>query len=460
MNQGIRFKGTWKDPIGRIFELDDKIYRGIYPAKERLVLEMFESGLLNELTQKGLFPKTRISDLKLDGFSLILEHERIEPLTYPYEWSFSMLKEAIIFLIELFETARKYGFTLTDCHLYNTTFKGCKPIYLDLGSFKKPSRRSLLAFLSHFLDSYNNVILWKRLEDLEEYDVNKIRSFLFFHYKPSKNVDLKSILRYPTSKDLFNFILKRHRFIGKEWQRKPEGDLLRGLYEGALTLILESDLFIYHLHKLKEEIKSLELEIKTPWEDYYGEKARLTPRFKKIIDYINSFCKDAKTAVSLGANQGFLENAILDNTHIERIVCQDVDPKAIDKGFNRYKERKDGKLMFFACYNLIFPIYTNLLKPAYERLRSDVVLALALTHHLILDQGCTMDFAIEEIKKYTRKYAFIEFMPLGLWVPGSKPTLPDWYTRDNFRSVLLKHFDILLEEQLEENRILFIGRLK
>ena len=51
-------------------------------------------------------------------------------------------------------------------------------------------------------------------------------------------------------------------------------------------------------------------------------------------------------------------------------------------------------------------------------------------------------------------------MPLGLWDGKTAPPVPRWYTIDWFRSSFEKYFNIVLEEKVWENRILFVGELK
>jgi hypothetical protein len=49
-------------------------------------------------------------------------------------------------------------------------------------------------------------------------------------------------------------------------------------------------------------------------------------------------------------------------------------------------------------------------------------------------------------------------MPLGLCVLGKKVKVPCWYTTDWFRDNFRKYFEFLVEEQIEENRIVFVGK--
>ena len=51
-------------------------------------------------------------------------------------------------------------------------------------------------------------------------------------------------------------------------------------------------------------------------------------------------------------------------------------------------------------------------------------------------------------------------MPKGLWVFGAEVNVPDWYTVKWFREVFEKYFEPLKEEQIAENYIVFVGRMK
>lgn len=467
INSGLRMKfyPFMFDPIGRVFEANGKIYRGIHKDKEEFVLSLFKSGLLPELIERGLFPETKISNKKFKTFDLVLEHEKITPIVYPFEWSFLMLKEAALMVIEMFEITNKYRMVSKDPHSQNITFKGCKPIFLDLGSFSKNSNRYLYYFFCHFLESfYYPLKLWSEgiissirfnfhystRYPTEEYLAYKYGCHI--RHKPSK------LLKHLKFRDMVNILMTSNSSFSNIINSAEKLHFYDKLKKLIRNLLIETGITLYIIDKLKEEINSLEVKVKTPWENYYGDSPKITPRFESIINYINELCKDAKTLISLGANQGFLENAILDRTHINRVICQDIDYKAIDNGFRKYKNRKDGKQITFTYYDLLIPILPLHLKPPHERFKSDIVLALALTHHLILGRGASSEYVIETISKYTRKYAFIEFMPRGLWTPESTVKVPDWYTKDNFFKAFNNYFEIILEKQLEENRILFIGK--
>ena len=77
-----------KDNICRVFMWKHCLFRGIYSEYETHIRALFTTGLVDKLISLGYFPKTYITDYQMDGFSLIIEHETIWPITYPQEWIF------------------------------------------------------------------------------------------------------------------------------------------------------------------------------------------------------------------------------------------------------------------------------------------------------------------------------------------------------------------------------------
>ena len=128
---------SWFDDHGRVFGYNGRIYRGIYKEHIEFVEELLLSGLINKLIENELFPETEIAEIISDEFPLILEHKKIDSITYPYEWSFSMLKDAAKVILEVNRIANEFGYQLKDCHGYNVLFDKLTPKFIDFGSFIK-----------------------------------------------------------------------------------------------------------------------------------------------------------------------------------------------------------------------------------------------------------------------------------------------------------------------------------
>ena len=121
--QEVEFsKFSLSDTVGKVFMWNGRLYRGIFKESRELALELFSSGLIDKLQQEKLIPKTRITDFVLNGFDLVIEHELLQPISYPHEWSFLMLKDAALCVLRINKIALEYGIETKDCHAYNIIF--------------------------------------------------------------------------------------------------------------------------------------------------------------------------------------------------------------------------------------------------------------------------------------------------------------------------------------------------
>lgn len=147
------------DDIGTVYIGDKYIYRAINTTYIPHVKELLESGLIQELTLNGLFPKTEISNQHIDGYELVLQHEKISRVIYPFEWSPEMLRKAALCVLDVNECANKYGYELKDAHPFNVIFKYNKPLYIDFGSIVKQRYEDSWRAKKEFINCYINHLL-------------------------------------------------------------------------------------------------------------------------------------------------------------------------------------------------------------------------------------------------------------------------------------------------------------
>jgi len=68
-------------------------------------------------------------------WSGVLRHRAIPFVTYPYEWSFGMLQDAALLQLELLAAALDEGMTLKDASPFNLQWRGSRPVFIDVASF-------------------------------------------------------------------------------------------------------------------------------------------------------------------------------------------------------------------------------------------------------------------------------------------------------------------------------------
>ena len=213
------------------------------------------------------------------------------------------------------------------------------------------------------------------------------------------------------------------------------------------------------MHRKIIEIKEIKpIGIKTRWANYQAEiNFSDDPRFSRIAQIISSL-KDASSLVEIASNQGFFANYLLENTHLLKIIATDYDVMAVDC---MYKRNKKNKKLLPLVLDIVRINTIGGRQPIERRVSADIVIALAVTHHLILSQQIEMSYIFDNMAKLTKKYILIEFMPLGLsGITIKNPNLPSFYTKECFEENFKVNFELLSCETLEANRILYLGKLK
>ena len=66
----------------------------------------------------------------------VIRPSRLDLVSYPYEWSFSQLKEAALLTLDLQSRALDAGMRLQDASAYNVQFDAGRPILMDSLSFE------------------------------------------------------------------------------------------------------------------------------------------------------------------------------------------------------------------------------------------------------------------------------------------------------------------------------------
>lgn len=451
-----------RDDTGRVFVWQDRIFRAIFPHQVVYVRTFFSTGFLDDLISHGYFPNTWITDYEMEEYPLILEHERIWPVLYPQEWTFSMLRDAALMVYNVYVVAKKYGFNMRDCHGLNVLFDATTPKFVDLGSFIPDNCLGWNPYEEFLRFYYYPLKIWQHdnfVGKLSIFSGNLTHheAYLRYQYPFLRGADPKTLKRFVNL--LIESEVWHNRRSRSSAPRKERPLILRPRTMIKALAGKLSPIRHLSLEKVIREIEGMHQDpIDTPWATYHEEVKEKARRFERIVEILNGLGDNLETAVDLGGNQGRFSRLVIERTHIRRIACVDIDEAAVDRGYNREKENGTGRITF-ANYDFMGGIAKLRFTLPSERFRSDVVFALAITHHLLLKHGYDIDEVFRYISDYARKYVFVEFMPLGLWSTGQEPQVPAWYTQEWFRESFCQFFDLVHEEKLRMNNVLFVGKV-
>lgn len=409
------------DPIGRVYEYENKVIRIINKSAVNHVRKIIDCGLLERLMKEKLIVSTKISDeLSCQG-TIVLEHKKIDVKSSISQWSFEMIKQAALLVLKMNCICMEYGYEIRDGHVDNILFEGTSPIYLDIGSIIKKQENNTTEWRTRnvFLQEYYYPLkLWQRGY------VQMIRA---------------KYAAYPVTVDLDEI----------EWMYYNKlPNQLRNLYKDYRICreSVEKQMQYY-----TNQINKMDVIDKTRWGTYQTEfwEDVINKRFQHEIEWIKSV-GNIKSMVEIGANQGVFAFEVARTTQIEQIIATDYDIQAVNEMYKKLMTKNKEQ-------NNITPLVLDFVKENVESLkkyRSDLVVANALTHHIILAQYMKVHAVMERLDALTNRYVIVEFMPNGVY---QGLNLPKWYTLDWFLDAFKRHFNVLSCKKIESNRIVIIG---
>lgn len=131
--------GSFRDPSSRVWRDGEHIRRGLdataatdfetVAASRFFTSAMVDGSIVGTRTVEGASPDGR-------EWATVLEHDRIPVITYPHEWSFTMLQDAALLTLRLVRAAIDEDITTKDATAYNVQFVGARPVFIDVPSFE------------------------------------------------------------------------------------------------------------------------------------------------------------------------------------------------------------------------------------------------------------------------------------------------------------------------------------
>ena len=192
------------------------------------------------------------------------------------------------------------------------------------------------------------------------------------------------------------------------------------------------------LKEMLGAIPSEFMSVNTTWSAYqpvdklmpvgYEQSGR---RAGKILELLTRL--QPRRVVDLASNAGFF--IFMAARQGANVCAIELDEQAIDILYATAKASAESLNMSCGCFDLLvgFPEVFN---------QADLVLALALTHHLTLGQGFPFSYVAEMLASYSTEALITEFMPNGLGIKGNvvPDPLPSWYTVENLMACLRRYF--------------------
>jgi len=439
---------SFADPSGRLFWWNGQLYRAVARERAPLYRELFSKGIEQGLIQKELIVETELTSLELDSYEMVMKHRSIPFVSYPYEWCMPMLRDGALLILDLELELSRHGFTLQDAHPWNILFDGPTPFYVDFGSIVEtkpdsfwPAYDQFCRFFLHPLlvmaRGHGRMARWL-LHDIG-YGVldSELKALTGRGAKSLSMIGLATLIRS----------------IGKQVVPKALKQRLREQIYKVKSRVPPSAIFpqqyrLAALRRLRRQIAEIPIPRRqSEWSIYYdnsfpsfSQSNEWTVKHQNVFKTLERL--QPKTVLDIASNQGWYSQ--LASRQGMKVVAIDRDEACMESLYRVAKGNGHYILPLLMDFRNPAPGYgicNEWFSPATERLRCDMVLALALVHHLVFKQTLNFDQIVRGLSIFSKRWLLVEFVPAeDRYVRTWWSDRFHWYNANNFRRALEVHF--------------------
>ncbi|NLW88200.1 MAG: SAM-dependent methyltransferase [Clostridiaceae bacterium] len=435
----LRNGGSFRDPSGCIFSKGGTLYRQINRSYAAQYSHLKQSGLYRKLLDKSwLIGHEETSEIcPFENGLIVIRPERIPFISYPYEWSFSALRDAALLTLKIHRLALDHGMVLKDASAFNVQFSRGNPVFIDTLSFDLYRDNSpwiaYSQFCRHFLAP---LLLMSRV------DVRMSR--LLGSYIDGIPLDLADrILR-----GRGGFFARQHirwhaAAIARhsDTSKRTDGNSPHSTVSLSINnhrALIES--MILAIEKLRFPIR------KTEWGDYSAQTSYSEASAESKKSIVSEFLTLVKPSSlwDMGSNDGTY--SLLAARSGVRTIAFDADPVAVERCYLQTRNKNIP----------ILPLLMDLTNPSSsigfsgkermslaERERPDCIMMLAVIHHLAISNNVPLDILAEWLSGMSDRL-IIEFVPKSDMqtqrLLSSREDIFDHYTKEHFEASFARHF--------------------
>lgn len=450
----LRIPGSFRDPAGFVFLRDEQVFRQINLAGKEDFALLINSGLYEKLAKTGDLVQHHEGDFppaETMNHWKVIRPETVPFVSYTFEWCFSQWQQAALLTLRIQRVALEYGMTLKDASAYNVQFRGSRPVFIDTLSFSKYSPGEPWAAYGQFCRHFLAPLLLMSYRDV------RLGALMAAHIDGIP-LDLASSLL--PRRTWFRFSVLTHLHLhAKAVKRQPQTAEVRTKYkvsqQAQLALLENLETLVRRLRWLPRG---------TEWADYTDEHNYTPVALEHKKSVVQGFVSERKPASlwDIGANTGVFSRLASGQGILT--VASDSDAAAVEKNYLCCVEEGNKSLLpLIADVTNLSPGigWANSERaPLTERIRAEMIFALALVHHLAIAHRLPFDHIARFFAEHCR-YLVIEFVPkedsqVVRMLSTRGDSFPD-YTRENFEAAFGAFFHLKEKIVLKDSiRILYL----
>ncbi|HVU46503.1 MAG TPA: class I SAM-dependent methyltransferase [Terracidiphilus sp.] len=455
---------TFRDPAGQLLLAEGYALRRVRASAAEEARAFLGSELRRELERDGDLVSSEVIDPEenamLESLSspgdLWLRHPRIDPISYPWEWTPVQWRAAAELTLRVASKAVEAGWTLKDATPLNVLFQGARPVFVDVFSFERrnPYSSTWLAY-GQFVRTFLLPLVAAR------YLSWPLEGMLFARdgYEPAALYRALPRWRRFTP-GLLDVVTLAALFDGK-------GKTPRKVKAATTHPELATHILHKRLARLGKQIRnSVNSETSSEWSQYVQTASHYQPadvEDKQQFVRLSLEQFRPEQVLDIGANTGTY--SLMAAAVGAEVVALDCDTAALERLWHAAAAQRKP----------ITALVANIARPTpaagwrnrehlslLDRLsgRFDMVLMLAVIHHLILREQLPLAHIGDLCACLTRRWLIIE------WVPPSDPMYQEWLrgrdhlyghlSEDDLMQAFAPHFLAAGRKALGNGRVLLL----
>lgn len=397
---------------------------------------------------------------------LVVEHERVAFASFPYEWPPEMLRAAGRLTLDLAEGLLDEGLGLKDATPYNVLFRATRPVFVDLSSFERrdasdpvwlPYAQFVRTFLLPLLVNRRfglrlDELLLANRDGLEPAAVSAmcgpvekfLPPFLTLATLPTRLASKRTTRRGVERDDEKHSALYRKRDAGN--------------VEKARFILAQQ---LKSLRRTLDRITPAHAARESKWSNYLGPEQHFSQTYleekesfvEEVISELNP-----RRVLDVGCNTGHFSRLVARHGASE-VVAIDGDPVVVGEAWRKADAENLN----------VLPLVVDLARPSpavgwrnaecasfLERARGhfDLVLMLAVAHHLIVGERVPPAEVLNLAADLTAGFAVVEFVgtddPMFRQLARGRDALYEYFTRGYFERACQERFEIARTRRLAD----------
>ncbi len=454
---------TFRDPAGSVELRPEGVFRSVREPHATNILAFLATPLATELVADGRLVASEVLE-STDG-TVVLRHPRIPFISYPWEWPSALWLAAARLTTDLCQRLVGEGWVLKDATPLNILFQGTTPIFVDVLSVERLDSSSPIWL------AYGQYVRTLLLPLLAHAELGWPLSTAQLRRDGFEPEDIFAALPWPSRLNRVALTSVTLPVVLGRWSRKASGSMkqLESRAQAASSAQgpeINKKILLKRIAGLRTATDRIAPPLRpSTWSGYVETAGHYSggdheEKRQFVAETLRS-CSP-RNVLDVGCNTGVYSRIAADAG--AAVVSIDTDTGALDRLCTEL--RGTGKNILPLCVDLAYATpalgWENRETLSFlQRCEGhfDLVMMLAVIHHLLLSSQIPMEHIASLCSRITTKNLILE------WVPPTDPKFVEvlrgreaiygHVTEEALRTAFARYFHVSRELLLSNGRILF-----